>query len=118
MNDHSAVNKREVIRTAIQADRSSGKIRVTPVTVANGRTIRIAAVGISNSGEAFANSSSLSLRWELINCGEMASWDDADDLERLEQSWERLLSLKNESGLVLPRISLSFFVWYLVNYAF
>ncbi|KAM0958021.1 hypothetical protein EV1_023125 [Malus domestica] len=97
------VNEREVIRTAIQADRSSGKIRVTPVTVANGRTIRLAAVGISNSGEAFANSSSLSLRWELINCGEMASWDDADDLERSEHSWERLLSLKNESGLCIVR---------------
>ncbi|CAB4305668.1 unnamed protein product [Prunus armeniaca] len=96
------VNEREVIQTAIQADRSSGRIRVTPVTVANGRTIRLAAIGISNSGEAFANSSSLYLRWELISCNEMAKWDD-DNLERSEHSWERLLSLKNESGLCTVR---------------
>lgn len=90
VNGHSTVNEREVMRTAIQADHSSGRIRVTPVTVANGRTIRLAAIGISNSGEAFANSSSLYLRWELISCNEMANWDDADNLERSEHSWERL----------------------------
>ncbi|KAH0984630.1 hypothetical protein GBA52_011807 [Prunus armeniaca] len=85
----SNVNEREVRRTAIQADCSSGRIRGTPVIVANGRTIRLAAIGISISGEAFANSSSLYLRWELISCNEMANWDDADNLERSEHGWER-----------------------------
>ncbi|CAB4275364.1 unnamed protein product [Prunus armeniaca] len=90
VNGHSTVNEREVRRTAIQADCSSGRIRGTPVIVANGRTIRLAAIGISISGEAFANSSSLYLRWELISCNEMANWDDADNLERSEHGWERL----------------------------
>ncbi|KAH7524001.1 hypothetical protein FEM48_Zijuj06G0071900 [Ziziphus jujuba var. spinosa] len=57
------VNEHEAMHTAIHADRTSGQIRVTRSTVVNGRTIQIAAVGISNSGEAFENSSSLYLRW-------------------------------------------------------
>ncbi|CAL2250658.1 unnamed protein product [Prunus armeniaca] len=89
-NAGNLLNEREVRRTAIQADCSSGRIRGTPVIVANGRTIRLAAIGISISGEAFANSSSLYLRWELISCNEMANWDDADNLERSEHGWERL----------------------------
>lgn len=95
-----SVNERNVIQAAIQADRSSGRIRVTPVTVANGRTVRIAAVGISNTGEPFANSSSLCLRWELSSCDGLAYWDDAFDSVRLKCSWERFLVLQNESGLV------------------
>ncbi|KAK4603548.1 hypothetical protein RGQ29_012174 [Quercus rubra] len=99
------VNERNVIQAAIQADRSSGRIRVTPVTVANGRTVRIAAVGISNTGEPFANSSSLCLRWELSSCDGLAYWDDAFDSVRLKCSWERFLVLQNESGLCIVRAS-------------
>ncbi|PRQ54034.1 putative invasin/intimin cell-adhesion [Rosa chinensis] len=97
------VNQLEVIRTAIQADRSSERIRVTPITVANERTIRLAAVGITSSGEAFANSSSLHLQWELSNCDGMAYWDDADNLQRSKYSWENFLSLQNVSGLCIVR---------------
>lgn len=93
------VNKHEVIRTATQADRSPGRIRVNPVTVANGQTIRVAAVGISNSGEPFANSSSLCLSWELSNCDGLAYWDQDYDPKRFVASWERFLVLQNESGL-------------------
>lgn len=99
---HRQVNKINAIRAAIQADRNSGQIRVAPITVANGRTIRIAAVGISNSGEAFANSSSLCLRWELNGCDGLAYWDDDFDSDRSKCSWERFLVLQNEPGLVLP----------------
>lgn len=99
---HRQVNKINAIRAAIQADRNSGRIQVAPITVANGRTIRIAAVGISNSGEAFANSSSLCLRWELHGCDGLAYWDDDFDSDRSKCSWERFLVLQNEPGLVLP----------------
>ncbi|XP_010528227.1 PREDICTED: nuclear pore complex protein GP210 [Tarenaya hassleriana] len=97
------VNKLDVVRAAHQAVRAPGRIRVTPVTVANGQTIRVAAVGISDSGEVFANSSSLSLRWELSNCNGLAYWADAYDSKTAMASWERFLALQNESGLCTVR---------------
>ena len=96
----SPVNQLESIQTAIQADRSPGRIRVAPIIVANGRTIRLAVVGISSTGEAFANSSSLSLKWELSGCVGLANWDDGVDLKKTMHLWERFLRLQNESGLV------------------
>ncbi|WRX20784.1 Bacterial Ig-like domain [Theobroma cacao] len=112
------VNDRDVIRTAIQADCSPGQIHVTPVTVANGQTIRMAAVSISTSGEPFANSSSLCLKWELGNCDSLAYWDYAHDSESSKKSsWERFLVLQNESGSVLMLIfillSISYFQLFL-----
>jgi hypothetical protein len=68
--------------------------------VANGRTIRISAAGISASGKAFANSSSLSLKWELGSCEGLAQWDHAFNIVK-SSDWERFLVLQNESGLVL-----------------
>lgn len=94
------VNEHEIIRAAAHAERSSRRLRDTPITVANGRTIRISAAGISASGEAFANSSSLSLKWELSSCEELAYWDYAFDIVK-SNDWERFLVLRNESGLVL-----------------
>ncbi|WJX65316.1 hypothetical protein P8452_49995 [Trifolium repens] len=44
------VNEYEVIRASAQAERSSRRLRDNPITVANGRTIRISAAGISASG--------------------------------------------------------------------
>lgn len=69
--------------------------------MANGRTIRVAAVGINDSGKAFANSSSLSLSWELSGCEGLALWHDAYDLTMPKSSWERYLVLQNYSGMVL-----------------
>ncbi|XP_050383609.1 nuclear pore complex protein GP210 [Argentina anserina] len=100
------LNRLEVIMTAIQADRSSGRIRVSPITVANNRTIRLAAVGISSDGEAFANSSSLHLQWELSSCDGMAYWDDADNLQRSKYSWENYLSLQDVSGVCIVRATI------------
>ncbi|KAK8335185.1 hypothetical protein V6Z12_A09G036600 [Gossypium hirsutum] len=51
------VNNRDVIRTAIQADRSPGQSQVTPVTVANGRTIRVAACIVRATITGFFGSS-------------------------------------------------------------
>ncbi|CAL5408204.1 unnamed protein product [Camellia sinensis] len=65
----STTNKLDVIWSAIQADRGPGRVRATPITVANGRTVRVSSVGISDSGKAFGNSSALHLSWELSNCG-------------------------------------------------
>lgn len=94
------VNKLDVIRAISQADRAPGRLRVAPVTVANGQIIRVAAVGISDSGEAFSNSSTLSLRWELSSCDNLAHWDDDFNSKMTKSSWERFLALRNESGLV------------------
>ncbi|KAK3032070.1 hypothetical protein RJ639_036284 [Escallonia herrerae] len=98
-----AVNALEVIRTASLADRSSGHVRAMPLTVAYGRTIRVSAVGISDTGKAFGNSSSLCLRWELSDCDGLASWDDASSLITTKCSWERFLVLHNSSGLCIVR---------------
>lgn len=107
-----SVNERDVIRAAISADHSSERLRDVPITVANGRTIRLSAVGINDSGEAYANSSSLSLSWGLDNCDGLASWDGGYD-----NSWERYLALHNESGLVLEKsIKFYLFIYYLQCY--
>lgn len=94
------MNTPNVIRSATQADRSPERMRASPITVANGRTIRLSSVGISNSGKAFGNSSSLDLRWELSNCDGLATWDDAYDIPTSKSGWERFLILQNASGLV------------------
>lgn len=93
------VNKPDSIQAAIQADRGPGRIRSVPSTVANWRTIRVSAVGISDTGKAFANTSSLHLRWELNNCDDLAFWNDADKFRMSKNSWERYLALKNATGL-------------------
>ncbi|KAK3033069.1 hypothetical protein RJ639_035695 [Escallonia herrerae] len=98
-----AVNALEVIQTASLADRSSGRVRAMPITLANGRTIRVSAVGISDTGKAFGNSSSLCLRWELSDCDGLASWDDASSLITTKCSWEQFLVLHNSSGLCIVR---------------
>ncbi|KAK7266452.1 hypothetical protein RIF29_19096 [Crotalaria pallida] len=86
----------------------SGRLRDAPVTVANGCTARISAVGISDSREAFANSSSLSLRWELGSCEGLANWDYASDSAKFN-NWERFLVLQNESGLHIVRATVTGF---------
>ncbi|CAD5333574.1 unnamed protein product [Arabidopsis thaliana] len=101
------VNKLDVIRAASQADRAPGRLRVTPVTVANGQIIRVAAVGISEFGEAFSNSSTLSLRWELTSCNNLAYWDDDYNSKMTKSGWERFLALRNESGLCTVRATVS-----------
>ncbi|XP_068664790.1 nuclear pore complex protein GP210 isoform X3 [Aristolochia californica] len=93
------VNKPDFIRSAIQADRGPGKIRVSPISVANSCTIRVAAVGVHDSGSAFANSSSLCLQWELSGCEQLAYWKESDHRERSECNWERFLVLQNATGL-------------------
>ncbi|MED6133436.1 hypothetical protein PIB30_028200 [Stylosanthes scabra] len=103
------VNEHTIIRAAAQADRSSGRLRNAPVTVANGRTIRVSAAGISDSGKAFANSSSLSLRWELSRCEGLAYWDYAFDIVK-SNNWERFLVLQNESGLCIVRVTVTGFI--------
>ncbi|XP_016903284.2 nuclear pore complex protein GP210 isoform X1 [Cucumis melo] len=103
------VNKIDIIRTAIRADRGSMRLRTAPVTVANGRTIRMAAVGVSDLGEPFANSSSLHLRWELNRCESLAYWDELYGLKRSKYSWERFLTLQNESGECIVRATVTGF---------
>ncbi|OVA20622.1 Bacterial Ig-like [Macleaya cordata] len=96
------VNTPELIWSAAQADRTPGRIRATPIIVANGCTIRVAAVGLHSSGKAFANSSSLFLNWELSSCDGLAYWN-ASAVEKSRTSWERFLILQNASGLCIVR---------------
>ncbi|GMQ09940.1 hypothetical protein CsSME_00053141 [Camellia sinensis var. sinensis] len=96
-------NKLDVIWSAIQADRGPGRVRATPIIVANGPTIRVSSIGISDSGKAFGNSSALHLSWELSNCDGLASLGDAYDLATSKSSWERFLLLQNASGLCIVR---------------
>ncbi|XP_019185742.1 PREDICTED: nuclear pore complex protein GP210 isoform X2 [Ipomoea nil] len=94
------VNAIEVIQSVALAERTNERIQTTPVRVANGRTVRMSAVGISDSGKAFANSSSLPLMWELIDCDDLAFWDD---LATTQSNWEKFLVLQNATGLCLVR---------------
>ncbi|KAK9119821.1 hypothetical protein Scep_017914 [Stephania cephalantha] len=96
------VNSLDLIEAASQAERAPGKIRAMPITVANGCTIRVAAVGIHYSGKAFANSSSLCLKWELNDCNGLANWY-TDGLETSRTSWERFLVLENATGMCVVR---------------
>ncbi|XP_026442426.1 nuclear pore complex protein GP210-like isoform X1 [Papaver somniferum] len=98
------VNTPELISSAAQDDRTPDRIRATPITVANGCTIRVAAVGLHSSGKAFVNSSSLGLNWEMSSCDGLALWD-AITVERYRttSSWERFLVLQNSSGLCIVR---------------
>ncbi|KAL5718155.1 hypothetical protein ACHQM5_011091 [Ranunculus cassubicifolius] len=96
------VNALNLIQSAFQADRSPERIHRNPITVANGCTIRVAAVGIHEHGKAFANSSSLSLKWELSGCNGLAYWEDSG-LESSKASWERFLILQNTSGMCTVR---------------
>ncbi|KAJ0969107.1 hypothetical protein J5N97_021984 [Dioscorea zingiberensis] len=91
------VNTPEVIMAASKADRGPGRVR-GPVVVANGCTIRVAAVGIHATNGAFANSSSLRLSWELSGCEGLAQWDESNSLQRSGAAWERFLVLNNMSG--------------------
>lgn len=110
----NAVNALDVIQTAKQADQNSGQVRA-PITVANGRTIRVSAVGISDSGNAFGNSSSLSLSWEMRNCDGLAFWDD---VATSISHWERFLVLQNSTGLCAVRATVGGFIDTLSNQHF
>ncbi|BAU00962.1 hypothetical protein VIGAN_11010600 [Vigna angularis var. angularis] len=102
------VNECRIIKAAAQAERSSGRLHDAPVIVANGRTIRVSAVGISDLGEAYANSSSLNLRWELSSCEGLAYWDYGFNIVK-SNSWEIFLALQNESGLCTVRATVTGF---------
>ena len=87
-----SVNTLDAIDSSAKAD------RISPVVIANGRTIRLAVIGNHKCGRPFANSSSLLLRWELSGCEGLAKWAAVDTLD-----WERFLVLENSSGLVMAK---------------
>lgn len=101
-------NTLAIIRATSEADHFADHVRVTPITVTNGRTIRVAAVGIHHSGNPFANSSTFLLNWELSGCEQLAYWDTDDKVGRKTEagSWERLLVLRNVSGQCIVRATL------------
>ncbi|KAL8475384.1 hypothetical protein ACS0TY_028160 [Phlomoides rotata] len=112
-----ALNTPPIIQSAAKAERMPGRIRASPVTVANGRRIRISAVGLSDSGKAFANSSSLSLNWELTECEGLAVFDEAHS-STVYSSWEKFLILQNSSGLCSVRSTVVSFINSLSHFDF
>ncbi|XP_073140167.1 nuclear pore complex protein GP210 [Henckelia pumila] len=105
-----AMNAPQILQSAAQANRTPVGTRVSPVTVANGRRIRVSSVGISDCKKAFANSSSLNLRWELIGCQGMVLMDDAYSSSTAKSSWERFFILQNTSGQCTIRATVVSFI--------
>ncbi|XP_020089259.1 nuclear pore complex protein GP210 isoform X4 [Ananas comosus] len=103
-------NTLDAIQTANKVDRGARRLWASPIIVSNGRTMRVAAVGIHATERAFANSSSLCLRWELTGCEGLAYWSDMNSVERFEAAmWERFLVLLNASGLCTVRATVTGF---------
>ncbi|XP_020590904.1 LOW QUALITY PROTEIN: nuclear pore complex protein GP210 [Phalaenopsis equestris] len=112
-------NTLDVIETAANADRGTGHVRSTPIIVAYGCTIRIAAVGLHITKKVFANSSSLCLSWELVGCNDLAYWRDIESCKRsIDNNWERFLVLNKTSGLCTVRASVIGFSEALVSHPF
>ncbi|CAM6103477.1 unnamed protein product [Calypogeia fissa] len=99
-------NSVALIKNAVQADRDANRVRTTPFTVINGRTIRVASVAIT-SGKPFANASSLYLNWNLRECNGLVQWQLAEKSDRAheEDGWERFLTLGNASGVCIVEAS-------------
>jgi nuclear pore complex protein Nup210 len=96
-----AENSLSQIREAAQVERDSSRRHMTPVTVINGRVIRVAAVALYNS-RPFANSSSLIVNWKLLGCDNLAEWEAPESSEKVNylDGWEQKLVLANVAGKV------------------
>lgn len=83
------------------AERDTTSCQVSPVTVINDRTIRVAAVALDDAKRPFANASSLVLSWKLAGCKNLAQWVVEKPNANLHRSgWERMLVLGNAAGEV------------------
>ncbi|KAG0478243.1 hypothetical protein HPP92_012962 [Vanilla planifolia] len=103
-------NTHDIIEAAAKADRGPDLVRTCPIIVANGCTIRIAAVGLHSKIKAFANSSSLCLSWELVGCEDLAYWSENESCKSSNNNnWERSLVLRNTSGLCTIRAAVTGF---------
>lgn len=87
-----------VIKATIRADRNPGRIQANPIVVSNGQTVHLAAVAIHATDKNFANASSLSLKWEMMDCDGLAYLDAVASLEIY--TWEQFFILQNSTGLV------------------
>jgi nuclear pore complex protein Nup210 len=94
-------NSLSQIREAAQVERDSSRCHMTPVTVINGRVIRVAAVALYNS-RPFADSSSLIVNWKLLGCDNLAKWEAPESSEKVNylDGWEQKLVLGNVAGKV------------------
>ncbi|XP_062193278.1 nuclear pore complex protein GP210 [Phragmites australis] len=97
-------NRIDILEAASKGDRGPDRLQTSPVVISNGRSIRLAAVGIHENGRFFANSSSLCLKWEVTGCEGLAYFDEVNAAEMLDESaWERFLVLQNSTGLCTVR---------------
>ncbi|BBM97560.1 nuclear pore complex protein Nup210 [Marchantia polymorpha subsp. ruderalis] len=104
-------NSHHLIKVAAQADRDTNRVRTIPFTVINGRTIRVSAVAMSSS-KAFANASSLMVRWPGRDCEGLAKWEPVSDFKPTheEGSWERFLTLGSVSGECILKATVAGFL--------
>ncbi|TVU10546.1 hypothetical protein EJB05_44087, partial [Eragrostis curvula] len=97
-------NRLDILEAASKVDRGPDRLQSSPVVISNGRSIRLAAVGIHGNGNCFANSSSLRLKWQVTGCEGLAYFDEAKAVGMLDESaWERFLVLQNSTGLCIVR---------------
>lgn len=83
------------------AERDSTSCQISPITVSNDRTIRVAAVALDDAKRPFANASSLSVSWKLTGCKDLVKWVDENlNAILLPSGWERMLALGNAAGEV------------------
>lgn len=100
-------NQLSRIKASAQAERDQNHLHNTPITVVNGRTLRIAAVALDATGSPFANASSLPLKWILSNCKGLAYWEGYDTSQTHIEGgqWEQKLVLSDTAGQCLVRAS-------------
>ncbi|KAI5054712.1 hypothetical protein GOP47_0029857 [Adiantum capillus-veneris] len=93
------------IKLSAQAHRDRNRVHLSPVTVANGRSLRVAAVALDGNGSPFANASSLPVDWMLVDCLGLAYWEGHPPSEAFidNGSLEENIILKENSGQCLLR---------------
>eukprot|EP00897_Mesotaenium_endlicherianum_P004984 jgi/Mesen1/4513/ME000023S03889 len=118
------------IAASAGAERSTDRRHLAPLTVINGRHIRVAAVALNAADRPFANASSLALSWQLEAIDHLARWgqpgeeaeaggEGGDSTAAALQEgggdsttgrgrlgpWERILVLSDQPGECVVRVS-------------
>lgn len=96
----SAENSCTSIKVSAHTERDATHCQISPVTVINDRTIRVAAVALDDAKRPFSNASSLSVSWKLVGCKDLAHWVGAKPNSNVLYGWEGMVALGNAAGEV------------------
>ncbi|KAH7441880.1 hypothetical protein KP509_03G060400 [Ceratopteris richardii] len=93
----------ENIKVAAHSLHDQNHVHQSPVTVVSGRTLRVAAVALDGNSIPFANASSLSVDWMLVDCLGLVHWQGRSLSEAFIDNgrWEEFIILKEDSGQCL-----------------